>query len=344
MVSIAKRGEAHSFSLPDERAEKLGLAKGARYELVKVKDGFFVLHETAAQKIEPDHDSRIFSLLKAKKLAERVEGKFESLLNSVEKTRLNELVKEGRIVRFKLSDRYKKAVYKTREEAESGISIPVQKKPAAERQGKPMAAGTNPIIVPAKKPAPAAPKPVQPAAAAPKPVQPAEKPGAVPEKPVPAKAMPVRSWAVEPKPAESTGAAESIEAQGHQGPKPAEILGVGESQEEKPAYSLERDHFTVVSNDEAARRLSQRLNQEIRRKEVLGTKSFSGDYFVIKTALYEKHSPAVLNLVKGKPEISADELAERLRMDKQLVMAICEFLREEGEITERRREVYRFVG
>jgi len=296
MVSISKRGEAASFSLPDEQAEKLGLAKGGRYELVKVKDGFFVLHEAAAQKVQKpvqDHDSKIFSLLGAKKLAERVEGKFESLLDSAEKIRLKELVKEGRVVRFKLSDQYKKAVYKTKEEAEATMP-------------KPRPSGTSPLIVPGRQAVPKA--------------QAVEKPQAPPKSQAESRPEPQKN----PAPAAAPAAA-------------------GVSQKPKEDYSLERDHFTVVSNDEAARRLSQRLSQEIRRKEVIGTKSFDGDYFVIKSSLYEKQAPAVLKLIKGSQEISAGELAERLRLDKQLVIAVCEFLKEEGDITERRREVYRSV-
>lgn len=108
-------------------------------------------------------------------------------------------------------------------------------------------------------------------------------------------------------------------------------------------YSLEKNSFAVLSNEEEAKKISQELREQIRRKEILGTKSFDGDYFVIKSALYEKHSPAVLSLIKNNSPITLSELSEKLRLDTQLVKAICEFLREEGEISEKRKETYTSV-
>ncbi len=107
--------------------------------------------------------------------------------------------------------------------------------------------------------------------------------------------------------------------------------------------SLEKNSFTVLSSEEEAKRICEEMKEQIRRKEILGTKSFDGDYFVIKSALYDKHSPAVLNLIKNNSPITLSELSEKLRLDRQLVKVICEFLREEGEITEKRKEIYAYV-
>lgn len=273
MVLIAKKGESYSFIIPDEQAERLGLAKGKQYELVKVKNGFFVLYEGTVKKTPLELDKKIFSLLREKKLSDRVEGKFEEFLTSEERTRLRELIQEGRIIPFKLSDQYRKAVYKTREEIEKAKPQAIKPK-KTKTPTEPEKGPLKPIVMPTAKA---------------KPLTETEKP------------------------------------------------------EQKESYSLDRDEFTVVSSEEEAKQLSRKLNEEIRKREVLGTKSFDGNYFVIKTSLYEKHSPAVLKLIKDNSPITADELSHTLRLNKQLVKAICEFLREEGEITERRKEIYEYI-
>ena len=327
MVSIARKGEPYSFIIPDGQAEKLGLAKGREYELLRVKQGFFVLSERTAGKAAIDQDKRIFSLLREKTLSERVEGKFEGFLNSGEKARLGALVKEGRVVRFKLSEKYRKAIYKTREEVERGRpeprgqARPLEEKPVPEPgrqpEKKPEAGlGEQRIAGPETgKSEPAAGK--KPSRQA----QPAKEEETI---------RPIITPAIQKK------------AQPGAVPAKGVVQAATETTGEKE-YSLEKDHFTVFSSEELARRLSQKLDKAIRRREILGTKSFDGEYFVIKTALYEKHSPAVLRLIKENSPITVDALSEKLRLDKKLISAICEFLKEEGEITERRKDVYRYI-
>lgn len=57
-------------------------------------------------------DEKIFLLLGEKKLKELVEGKFEKLLSKEENERLKELVKDEVVVKFRLSENYKKPVYR----------------------------------------------------------------------------------------------------------------------------------------------------------------------------------------------------------------------------------------
>jgi len=267
MVLVSRKGQDYSSILPDEQAEKLGLKKAAEYELEELKDGLFILYETKIPKTFMEHDNKIYALLRKKSLSEKVEGKFEQFLTDEEKTRLKDLISEGRIVPFKLNETYKKAVYKTREEVE-GEKIPV-KKPTVEEA--PAKETLRPVFVPNKN------EPVQ------------------------------------------------------------------ANKKENEKYSLEKDSFTILSTDDEAKKICEKLKDAIKKKEILGTRSFDGEYFVIKTAMYEKHAPAVMKLITGSSSISLSELSEKLRLDKILVKAVCEFLKEEGEITERRKEEYAAV-
>ncbi len=303
MVSIAKKGENYSVSLMDEHAEKLGLTRGQKYEISKVKDGLFVLYESESQpaKAVPKKDFKgidqsIFSLLYAKNLSDRVEGRFEEFLTAEEKERFSQLIREKSIIPFKLNEQYKKAVYKTREEIEIA---PNPENTAKESMARDITSSIKNVT----KPKQSQPTPIQPV----KNVQPiAQQPKSV----------------LAPAPLR----------------KPIQPLRKPDS-----FYSLDKNQFAVISNENEAKQLSQSMCDQIRRKEVMGTKSFDGDYFVIKSTMYEKQSPVVLSLIKGNSPISADEIAKTLRLDKQLVMAVCEFLKEEGEISERRKELYEFI-
>jgi len=300
MVSIAKKGDNYSVSILDERAENIGLARGQKYEISKVKNGVFVLYEQEDQsspvipkKDFKELDQKIFSLLYAKNLSDRVEGRFEEFLTTEEKERFNQLIKEKSIVPFKLNEQYKKAVYKTREEIEKA---PKPEPLVKESMARDIIRSIKNVTQPKQ---------------------------------------------IEKKPIQS---AQPNAPQPKQAPAPAPMKKPVQQQRQPDSfYSLDKKHFAVISNENEAKQLSQKMGEQIRRKEIMGTRSFDGDYFVIKSTMYEKQSPAVLSLIKGNSPISADEIARTLRLDKKLVMAVCEFLKEEGEISERRKEIYEFI-
>ena len=106
---------------------------------------------------------------------------------------------------------------------------------------------------------------------------------------------------------------------------------------------LAKHDFAIVKDENVARALSARLSNEIRKREVLGIKTFDGEYYIIKKTLYDKFAPVLLQYIKEHTPVSAEQIASDLNIDKSLVKVVCEFLREEGEITERRKELYEYV-
>jgi bifunctional DNA-binding transcriptional regulator/antitoxin component of YhaV-PrlF toxin-antitoxin module len=319
MVLVEKKG-AGSFVIPDEQAEALGLSKGKKYEISKATDGVFVLTEL---------DNSIFDLLAEKKLADRVEGKFEEFLSSDERARLAELIKEGRVIPFRLSDQYRKAVYKTKEEVEQARPEPFE--PERVKTAVGTAAPSKPVL------------PERPVIQE----KPAVQPKPAPEWREPAKS-PVKQPSTEMQ-IEKEEEAESDRAPispmflpSMKGTQPQRAPQA--PQEAKPAYTLERDSFTVLATEAEAKQLCNERNDEIRRRELFGIKSFGGEYFVIKAAMYERLAPMVLGMMRKKSRATAEEISIELKLNRQLVIVICEFLKEEGEITERRKELFEFVS
>lgn len=259
MAKAVRKGSEFVFSLTESEFKELGLTEGKEFEFINVRPGIAVLSEKQAsgesiveRKLSEALDAKILGFLKSKNLSQRVEGKFEKLLSAEEMKRFNELVAEGKIVKFRLSPQYKSAVYKLKEEIE---------KPLKE----------NPDLNPS--------------------------PSAVQLKP----------------------------------------------KSEEKTFSLEKDGFTILKNEGEAKQLGARLESRIKAGEIQGMKSFDGEYYVINSALLGKTSAKIIDAVRQSKSISISELAEKIKVSRELAKIAMEFLKESGEILEKRKELYSYV-
>ncbi|MBN2067744.1 MAG: hypothetical protein JW744_04715 [Candidatus Diapherotrites archaeon] len=301
-ITVSKKGNELSLQIPEREAKELGLSQNAGYELVKARPGIWVLTEKQAEKENPT-DRKVFRLLREKSLKERVEGKFESFLGKEELPRFREMLKEGSVVAFKLSSKYKKAVYKSREEIEKeeteGKIKPGQGKQAGETAGKEQekeAQGT----------------------AQGKGQRQAEEQGT--------------SAGKGQRQGSENAAGQSMEK------------GQGKDSEKAiDEYSLEKEGFVVCRNEQRAKSLSQELKKEIEDGQIKGIKSFDGFFYIIETELYEKYAGKVLETMRNSKTISSKELAEKTGLSPLLVRIICEFLKEDGEIIEKRKDLLQAV-
>ena len=196
----------------------------------------------ANQIVSNSVDKKIFDLILQKSLGERVEGKFEKLLNKEENERLKELVKSGKIFVFKLP-KYKQGVYKLKEQAFESKPIINLKKDFSTQQ--------------------------------------------LPED-----------------------------------------------------YSISKNGFMVVKGENEAREVSNALRERIEKGEIKGIKSFDGSYYVIEIPVYEKIRQALMECFKTKNSLSCEEITKMINVNKELVKTACEFLKDEGEIFEKRKEFY----
>ncbi len=245
MPRLKKQGREFFLAFSEQEAGELGLETGKEYDLGRAKQGIWVLSEKQGQEkpvqMEAIDDARIFDLLAKKNLSERVEGKFEKQLNEKELERLKQLLEEGKIIAFRLNEKYKKAVYK---------------------------------IAPEKK-----------------------------------------------KESENANAPE----------KPIE------------EYSIDTDGFLVVKNEERAKRLSEELQGQIKGGKIKGMRSFDSHFYIIETALLEKYFGETCAIIKNSKSIILPELSQKLGISRMLARIVCEFLKEDGEIIEKRKEAYQIV-
>lgn len=100
-------------------------------------------------------------------------------------------------------------------------------------------------------------------------------------------------------------------------------------------------YYKTKSQEEAVE-LSQKHAEEIRSGEVLGVKSFSGDYYVIRRGVFEDCYPKVLaSLSKG--EKTAEDVASEIKADADKCEIVLGLLNDQGQVFEKSRGSYRLV-
>lgn len=250
MARISTKFDEFALLLKEREFNELDLDPKKEYEFKRVKEGVWVLTEAEAQKLPPQPavkkekskqeliDERIFKLIRTKPLKDRVEKRFEKLLNKEELERFKQLLKEGKIVPFKLSEKYKRAIYKSREEVERGR-----------------------------------------------------------------------------KSAEISSSVNDFERRG---------------------FALLEEPSAIV--------FSQKNAERIKSGEILGVKSFDRKYCVIARNVFAKYSEKILNYLKQNNNVSLEEIVEDTHLAEELARIICELLKEKGEILEKRKGIYQYIG
>ena len=278
MPYISKRGSDYSIIIDEKMYMEMGFDAKKSLELVKVKNGIWVITEkeggiTSAPPVVQISPAKaeapkpnplkmnVLSKLENASLSDRVVGRFEAILDQKEKAVFNELLKEGAIQAFKLSEKYKKAIYKAVDNAQP----------------------------------------------------------------------------------EAVRAKQEPEVSTVQQQKKAEIVKVFPNQEATANYTLEGNGFTIIRNESEAIRMSRYLEDRIKRKEIIGTRAFDGNYYVIDASLYTGLEAKAVRALTQKKEVSLDELASAVNYDRTAVKIVCEILRERGELLEKRRDVYTYI-
>ncbi len=294
-ITVSEKGGDFALLVQQQEFKELGLDSKACYELVKAKKGIWVLVacENPVQKENP-LDKKIFALLKKKNLKDRVEKRFETFLSTEELVRFNELLKEGGVVAFKLSPKYKMAVYKTREEIEKNVKMDFETGNETSNKTKNETSGE--------------------------------------------------------KIAEGKSSGKKASEKKVVGKKESETVGTGkkeseffEAKEKRPdQYTFEKDGFLVFKNAQNAKILSVKLKKEIDEGKIRGIKSFDGFYYVVENALYQRHRANVLSAIKEKAAGVAG-IAEQIEISKMLARVVCELLKDEGEIIEKRKDNFQAI-
>lgn len=114
---------------------------------------------------------------------------------------------------------------------------------------------------------------------------------------------------------------------------------------EKPIhdYNLENDGFVIAHNADLARELSHAHELSIKEGLLRGIKSFDGYYYLIEQKLLENYMKKAVLVLSEKEEQILEELSKNMNSSKLLTKIICEFLKEDGEILEKKKGHYKYI-
>ncbi len=102
---------------------------------------------------------------------------------------------------------------------------------------------------------------------------------------------------------------------------------------------LEKNGFLVLQTEAEAGRVSLTLEQSIRHGQVLGTRAFNKKFYIVVRTFFDKNAGNILKKLREKNYKVAD-LAEELSIDEEGVRAILYLLSENGDTSEKKRDVF----
>ncbi|VVC00729.1 Uncharacterised protein [uncultured archaeon] len=108
-------------------------------------------------------------------------------------------------------------------------------------------------------------------------------------------------------------------------------------------YTIDKDGFVVVKNEERARHLSDELREKIKGGEIKGTRAFTGEFFIIRTDLLETSEGKALEELKKAKEGTLQEISKSTGLTPTLCRIALEFLKEDGQLIEKRKENYQYI-
>ncbi len=101
--------------------------------------------------------------------------------------------------------------------------------------------------------------------------------------------------------------------------------------------------FWIFDSEAEASRFSYTHASEFQSGRIKGIRGFDGRFYAIRSWLYSKYLPEVLNVVRNNPS-TPGEIAKALKIDEKMVKVILELAREEGLVIERSGGVYEYAG
>jgi hypothetical protein len=124
--------------------------------------------------------------------------------------------------------------------------------------------------------------------------------------------------------------------------KTTEDYNMEEKEFEK--YNLKEDGIMVVKNQGLVRQISKEKEKEIKDGLIRGLKSFDGYYYIIENYLLTKYLEKTVESFVKRNNQTIEDLSKNVGVSKMLVKVICEFLKDEGEIIERKKSEYSYIN
>ena len=101
--------------------------------------------------------------------------------------------------------------------------------------------------------------------------------------------------------------------------------------------------FVVFSSNYEAKKASTDFASEIKAGSVKGIRSFEGTYYLTTNDFLDKITVKLMPFLKEK-NCSLNDLVEKSDLEKNVVKMACEFLRDSGDLIEKKKEVFALIN
>lgn len=124
--------------------------------------------------------------------------------------------------------------------------------------------------------------------------------------------------------------------------KPAIVAAakVQQKQQDEGVAFLEKNGYIVLPTEAEASRVSLLLEQSIRRGLVLGTRAFNKKFYIVLRSYFDSNSAGILKKLRESNNYKVSDLSDELRIDEDGARAILYLLSENGDVSEKKRDVF----
>ncbi len=109
------------------------------------------------------------------------------------------------------------------------------------------------------------------------------------------------------------------------------------------AALLAKRGYAIIQNELEAKLISKTLEQQIKNKEVFGVRGFDKKFYIVSETYLNPLSER-LRTALGRKEMPIKELAAAAKADENGCLAVLQVLKEQGDIIEKRKGVFKSIA
>lgn len=99
--------------------------------------------------------------------------------------------------------------------------------------------------------------------------------------------------------------------------------------------------YLIIKNEDEAKRISDKLKEEIKRGEIRGTRGFDGKFYISTTDFYNKNKNLIISLLEeNKKGLKLTEISTKTKLTADACLTILRLLDEDGEIIEKGKNTF----
>jgi len=109
------------------------------------------------------------------------------------------------------------------------------------------------------------------------------------------------------------------------------------------AAGLEKQGYMQVKNELLVKKICGEIKEDIEEGRVIGIRGFDSHFNIIKAEVYEKYRNAMEKLLEEGGELRMEDISLFLGIDTGLARCVLEFLKEEGLVIEKKKDLFQLV-